>query len=191
MDMVRRWILEDEDDDDELGFFYLLTAERLSHRTDRGAGWRHVQKLMHGSDQQCYDILRMKQRPFKELCKMLSRRYGLRESENVYVEESVAMFLEVVGQDMTMRVIAERYQRSLDTVKRKLDDVLSVLLKFAADTLKPEEGEFTRVHPVLTKGNRYRPFKNCIGALDGTHIPVRPPSRNAEAYRGRNAEAEA
>jgi len=39
----------------------------------------------------------MNQRTFETLCKMLTRKYGLEESENVYLEESVAMFLEVVG----------------------------------------------------------------------------------------------
>ncbi|XP_010507440.1 PREDICTED: uncharacterized protein LOC104784067 [Camelina sativa] len=191
LQMIRRWMLGDDDgdDDDEFGLIDSLTAERLSHRTDRGAGWRHVQQLMHGSDTQCYDILRMNQRTFEALCKMLTTRYGLQESENVYIEESVAMFLEVVGQDKTIRDIAARYQRSLDTVKRKVDDVLSALIKFAADTLKPQEGEFTRVNPVLRNDDRYWPFfKDCVGALDGTHIPVRPPSRSAEAYKGRKQE---
>ena len=104
---------------------------------------------MHGSDQQRYDILRMNQRTFQDLCKMLARRHGLQETSNVYIEERVAMFLEVVGQAKTMQVIAERYQRSFDTVERKLDEVLSALLKFSADALIPEDGEFTRVCSAL------------------------------------------
>ena len=47
------------------------------------------------------------------------------------------MFIEMVAQDLTVRVIAERYQHSLETVKRKLDEVLSALLKLAADIVKP------------------------------------------------------
>ncbi|XP_013601176.1 PREDICTED: uncharacterized protein LOC106308567 [Brassica oleracea var. oleracea] len=185
--MLERWILQDEDGDydDELGLFDAPITERLSHRTDRGAGWRHVQQLMYESDQQCYDILRMNQRTFEALCKMLGERYGLKETHHVYLEESVAMFLETVGQDKTKRDIAARYQRSVDTVQRKLDEVLSALLKFAEDTLRPQEGEFGRVSPVLRNDDRYWPhFRDCIGALDGTHVPVRPPSQNAEAYRG-------
>ncbi|XP_018435774.1 uncharacterized protein LOC108808072 [Raphanus sativus] len=183
-----RWYLDDDDDDDyeEEREVDMLKPERLLHRTDRGAGWHHVQQFMHGSDQQCYDILRMHQRTFQALCKMLATRYGLKETNNVYIEEAVAMFLEVVGQDKTVRVIAQIYQRSLDTVKRKLGEVLSALLKFAADALKPEDGEFTRVCPVLGNDDRYWPFfKDCIGALDGTHISFRSPKGNAEAYRGR------
>ncbi|XP_033128661.1 uncharacterized protein LOC117125892 [Brassica rapa] len=182
------WLNDDDDDDDD-DERDLPNTQRVIQRTDRGAGWRHVQQLMHGSDQQCYDILRMNQRTFEDLCRMLSTRYGLRETDNVYLEESVAMFLEAVGQDKTKRVLADRYQRSLDTIQRKLDEVLSDLLKFAADTLKPEEGEFARVNPILRNDDRYYPyFKDCIGALDGTHISVRPPSHNGEAYRGRKQE---
>ncbi|XP_048613361.1 uncharacterized protein LOC125587205 [Brassica napus] len=189
--MLDRWILEDGDGDydDELGLFDVPIAERLSHRTDRGAGWRHVQQLMYESDQQCYDIFRMNQKTFEALCKMLAERYGLKETHHVYIEESVAMFLETVGQDKTKMDIAARYQRSVDTVQRKLDEVLSALLKFAEDTLRPQKGEFGRVIPVLRNDDRYWPhFRDCVGALDGTHVPVRPPSQNAEAYKGRKQD---
>ncbi|XP_048599871.1 uncharacterized protein LOC125579985 [Brassica napus] len=70
----------------------------------------------------------------------------------------------------TVRDIGARYQRSLDTVQRKLD-VLSALLKFTEDTLRPQEGEFAGVNPVLRNDYRYWPyFRDCIGALDGTHV---------------------
>ncbi|XP_056844654.1 uncharacterized protein LOC130496551 isoform X1 [Raphanus sativus] len=35
----------------------------------------------------------------------------------------------------------------------------------------------------------YMPFfEDCIGALEGTHLPVRPPSDNPEPYKGRKGE---
>lgn len=71
----------------------------------------------------------MNQETFKSLCKVLSEKYGLKETHNVFVEESVAMFLETVGQDATVRAIAEHYQHSTDTVKRKLEQVVSSFLK--------------------------------------------------------------
>ena len=42
--MLEIWMLEDEDGDydDELGLFDVPITVRLSHRTDRGAGWQHV-----------------------------------------------------------------------------------------------------------------------------------------------------
>lgn len=65
---------------------------------------------MHRLNQQCYDILKMNQRIFEDLCRMLTKRYGLEETHNIYVEEGITMFLEVVGQDKTIRVISQRYQ---------------------------------------------------------------------------------
>ena len=44
---------------------------------------------------QCYEILRMNQKTFRRLCKILSEKYGLVETLNIYNEESVAMFVEM------------------------------------------------------------------------------------------------
>ena len=118
-------------------------ADRQLVRTNRGEGWRRVQRFINDSEVQCYEILRMNQETFKSLCKILSEKYGLEETLNVYLEESVAMFLETVGQDATVRVIAERYQHSTDTVSRKLEEVLSSVLKLASDIVKLTRNEFT------------------------------------------------
>ena len=127
-------------------------------RTNRGGGWRRVQCFMNESEVQCYDILRMNQSTFNSLCKILSEKYQLVESGHVYLKESVAMFLEMVGQDLTVRALAERYQHSSDTVKRKLDEVLSSLLKHAADIVKPGRDEFASVSPILVDDPQYYPF---------------------------------
>lgn len=114
---------------EEMGGATEADADRQLVRTNRGEGWRRVQRFMNGSEVQCYEILRMNQETFKSLCKVLSEKYGLKETHNVFVEESVAMFLETVGQDATVRAIAEHYQHSTDTVKRKLEQVVSSFLK--------------------------------------------------------------
>lgn len=174
---------------EEMGGATEADADRQLVRTNRGEGWRRVQRFMNGSEVQCYEILRMNQETFKSLCKVLSEKYGLKETHNVYVEESVAMFLETVGQDATVRAISEHYQHSTDTVKKKLEQVLSSLLKLASDIVKPTRNEFATASPFLEGKPQYWPyFKNCIGALDGTHIAVRPPSGNSEPFRGRKGE---
>lgn len=88
-------MLEDEDGDynNEIGLLDVVTTERLSRKTDRGAWWCHVQQLLYESDQQCYDFLRINQRNFEALCKMLTEWYVLQESHNVHIEEYVVMFL--------------------------------------------------------------------------------------------------
>ncbi|AAD25557.1 Hypothetical protein [Arabidopsis thaliana] len=198
-----RFLVEDDDMDlvlEEENNMYALVkelyggknvnTERQLVRINRGGGWRRVQRLMVESKVECFDILRMHQSTFRTLCKILSEQYKLEESCNIYLEESVAMFIEMVAQDLTVRVIAERYQHSLETVKRKLDEVLSALLKLAADIVKPTRDDVTGISPFLVNDKRYMPyFIDCIGALDGTHVSVRPPSGDVERYRGRKSEA--
>lgn len=61
--------------------------------------------------------------------------------------------------------------------KKKLDEVLSGLLKLAADIVKPIRVS-SQVN-VLVNDQWYGPyFKDCIGALDGTHVQVHSPSHN-------------
>ncbi|XP_010451529.1 PREDICTED: uncharacterized protein LOC104733663 [Camelina sativa] len=166
-----------------------VNIDRQLVRTNRGEGWCRMHRFMFESKVQCFDILRMNQSIFRSLCKRLSKQYKLEGSCHIFLEESVAMFLEMVAQDLTVCVIAERYQHSLDTVKRKLDEVLSALLKLAANIVKPKRDDLTSVSPFLVNDSQYMPyFRDCIGALDGTHVPVRPPSGNVEPFRGRKAE---
>lgn len=69
-----RFLVEDEDMDlildEEKHMFALLeetygaakvSTNRQLVRTDRGGGWRRVQRFMNESEVQCYDILRMNQ----------------------------------------------------------------------------------------------------------------------------------
>jgi len=49
--------------------------------------------------------------------------------------------------------------------------VLRCLVKLAADIIKPVDPQFRTMHPRLRSTRCYPYFKNCIGAIDGTHIP--------------------
>lgn len=60
----------------------------------------------------------------------------------------------MVAQDLTIRVLTERYHHSLDTLNRKLDDVLSALLKLAADIVKPTRDEFRTTSHFLIDNDR-------------------------------------
>jgi len=66
--------------------------------------------------------------------------------------------------------------RSLETICRKFDKVLYSVSKLAADIIRPVDPEFKNVHPTL-QSPRFSPFfDNCIGEIDGTHVPVVVPT---------------
>ena len=50
------------------------------------------------------------------------------------------------------------------------------MVKLAADIIKPMDPKFRTIHPKLRNPRFHSFFNNCIGAIDGTHIPYVMPS---------------
>jgi len=102
--------------------------------------------------------------------------------------ESLALFLWTVGAPQSVRQQRNRFIRSLETCNRKFEKVLACLIKLAQDIIRPQDPQFTNVHPRL-KNRKYTPFMdNCIGAIDGTHIQVVVPNDTAVQHRNRRKE---
>ena len=81
------------------------------------------------------------------------------------------MFLWMLGAPQSVRQAEDRFKRSLGTVHNNFEKVLQCVVKLAVDTIKPVDPEFRTIYPRL-RNPRFHPFfNNCIGALDGTHIP--------------------
>ena len=65
----------------------------------------------------------------------------------------------------------DRFERSLDTVSRKVSHVTEVMCRWADYILVPADSTYAGVKWQLGK---YAPlFDRCIGALDGTHVKVK------------------
>jgi hypothetical protein len=54
--------------------------------------------------------------------------------------------------------------------------MMKCVLKLGDDIIKPRDPEFRRRHPRLSNPRFYPEFKNCIGAIDGSHIPCVVPT---------------
>ena len=90
--------------------------------------------------------------------------------------ESLAMFLWTVGGPQSVSQVQNRFKRSTETINRKFGDVLQCVCLLSEDNIRPMDLEFTTVHPRL-EDNHFTPhFNNCIGAIDGTHVPVVVPA---------------
>jgi hypothetical protein len=86
------------------------------------------------------------------------------------------MFLSMIGAPQSVRQAEDRFERSMGTVSSMFNRVLQSVVKLAADVIKPVDPQFTTMHPRLRNRRFFPYFKDCIGAIDGTHVPCVVPS---------------
>ncbi|KIK28078.1 hypothetical protein PISMIDRAFT_92177, partial [Pisolithus microcarpus 441] len=85
---------------------------------------------------------------------------------------------------LTIRHVAERFQRSNDTVSRYFKKMLFIFSDrpFYSTHVRFPTNE--PVHPKIRRNPKFWPyFRNSIGAIDGCHIPVSPPAIIRSNYR--------
>ncbi|XVF43475.1 hypothetical protein PTKIN_Ptkin02bG0043000 [Pterospermum kingtungense] len=139
--------------------------------------------MVFESDKQCFDNCRMDTRIFAKLYNLLKTNGGLKEYRNMSIEEMLVNFPHIIAHHTKNRVIKRQITRSGEIISRKFHAVLNVVL---------------RLHPLLFKkpvlieenstNNRWRWFKGCLGALDGTYIKVHVPASDRPRYRSRKNE---
>ncbi|XP_071681866.1 uncharacterized protein [Lolium perenne] len=81
------------------------------------------------------------------------------------------MFLHVVGHNQRFRVIHNTFRRSTETISRYFQQVL-----------------YTSINTPTKIKNSYMwfpYFRDCIGAIDGTHVTAKVPRSMSVAFRGR------
>ncbi|XP_052882193.1 uncharacterized protein LOC128290543 [Gossypium arboreum] len=108
---------------------------------------------------------------------------GLKSSRNMLIDEQVAMFLHIISHYLKNRVIKHHFNRSGETVSRSFHNVLNAVIRLQ-DVL------FKKAEPITANSTdpRWKWFKNCLGALDGTHIKVRVPTVDKSRYRTRKGD---
>ena len=99
------------------------------------------------------------------------------------IREQVVIFLHIIGHNVRFRVIQSRYYRSTETVHRYFRVVLRAILKLYRLVIRlPDESTPSEIR----NNPRFYPyFKDCIGALDGTHIRASVPLSMQGRFRSR------
>ena len=120
----------------------------------------------------CYNMFRMTPDMFYSLHDLLVDKYELKSSTKSTSIEALGMFLWMCGAPQSVRQAEDIFERSLGTVHNMFHKVLASLLKLASNIIKPRDPQFTTLHGRLRNPRFYPYFNDCIGAIDGTHIPV-------------------
>ncbi|KAL4302428.1 hypothetical protein GQ457_10G020700 [Hibiscus cannabinus] len=179
--------------DDEMRQFLLLKyvhdyynafIPKMPCRTSILDDKAYVMEILYGNPTMCYEMFRMKKYIFLNFCDRLKVDKLLEDEKKVSVEEAVAMFLFIIGQNATQRLIADRFQHSTETVSTWFQKVLIVVCKLGTKIICPRDrGD---VQPEIARNSNWFPyFKDCIGAIDGTEVSARAPASKHIPFRNR------
>ncbi|XP_019431499.1 PREDICTED: putative nuclease HARBI1 [Lupinus angustifolius] len=129
-------------------------------------------------------LTRMRPKTFLNLCALLESEGGLRSTQRVSVEEQVAKTLYILTHNVRNHQIQFWFQRSGETISRHFHRVLLSIIELEERYLKQPDGR--RIPIEILGSNRFNPFfKDCVGAIDCTHVRVKVPLFEAPKYRGR------
>lgn len=143
-------------------------------RQEKGKGWCIIRNQIYENEVSCRRLVRMSREGFTRLCELLKGRYGLQDTHSVCVDESVAIFLILCGQNDTQYDLGLRFGHAQETIGRKFHEVLGAMERMAVDYMRPRTiQEMEATSNRLEGDGRYWPFfSGFVGALDGTHVPV-------------------
>ena len=97
--------------------------------------------------------------------------FGLKGTRETGSLECLGIYVWTCAHNQAVRRSRDRFERSLDTVSRKMSHVTEVMCRWADTILIPTDNNYAGVKAQL---GTYAPFfDGCIGALDGTHIKVK------------------
>ncbi|CAI9287724.1 unnamed protein product [Lactuca saligna] len=159
------------------------------HTSDR-TGNMFINEVLNGHPRRCYEMFRLHVPVFRQLCADLATNYGLQQTRNISIEESVGIFLMTLAHGCSNRFVQEFFNHSGETIHRHFHTVLKAVLKLSADIIKPDANYNDDVPEYILNNPRYYPmFKDCIGAIDGTHVRASVPQNEEAKYIGRKGYA--
>lgn len=179
-------------------------------RTDRRRGMVVTQQLMTGATQQFYYFARMERPIFLDLIESLQINYGLKGSSFISPAEKGLIFLHIVSEGISIERTSFLFQHAKSTIHRYetekvpflnrkfqaeiyyiliinsvFHEVLSALRLLYNDETKLPTGQEPTPNHLQDNSSLWPYFKDCIGALDGSHLPVNIPENEQAAWRNR------
>ena len=104
----------------------LPRAPYVNHAVERE---EYINSVLHGTEINCVNQLRMKPIAFHHLCHILTEGEHIRPTIHMSVTEQVFIFLHIIGHNVRFRVMGSRIYRSTETVHRYFKVILRGVLK--------------------------------------------------------------
>ena len=126
-------------------------------RTSKLLGDAFMKEVLNGHPGVCYEMFNINIDVLRHLCNELKMFRILKEDNDiVLVEESVVMFLYIIGHNTCMGVVSDRFQHSIETVQRRFQRVLRAIYQLGIILIKPDPG-CNELPPSLHTNGKYYP----------------------------------
>ncbi|KAH6828961.1 nuclease HARBI1-like protein [Perilla frutescens var. hirtella] len=147
----------------------------LQRRPISRTGYHFVNNMIEGDPQSFRQLYRMYPDAFMKLRSIIREKTHLEDTRYICVEEMVVTFLIIVGHNNRYCNVRQRFRRSHFATSQNFNKTLKALNTIAPDMMvKPSTG----IPAKFQESIRFMPFfKDCIGAINGTHIPEMVPGR--------------
>ncbi|KAK1309840.1 hypothetical protein QJS10_CPA08g00902 [Acorus calamus] len=167
--------MDSNDSDEEFDELVTIAAGHIVYQslylckepmhTSPHRGFHRVQELLGGHWERSHVMLCMEPPVFAHFCKEFRRKNLLKDTRYVVVEEAMALFLITLGQNERVNQCGSGFNDQ----------------EYAKESIVPPSFDETPEY-IRTKEKFMPYFKDCIDALDGTHIEAVVPSAQQMAY---------
>ena len=136
-----------------------------------GKGEEEVEELRHEHPRRIKSLLRLTQEQFDELVEELTGDdIGLKNIRCASAHQQVAIFLFVCAQNTSYRTTFEVFRHGTAIISKSFHRVLHALTKLHQKYVRLPPNE---TPDFIELDNRFYPyFMDCLGAIDGTFIPI-------------------
>ncbi|KAL3715621.1 hypothetical protein ACJRO7_007363 [Eucalyptus globulus] len=160
----------------------LHSREPIRNNILLGPEW--MMEVLQGHSDRIYESFRMERHVFLNLCGLMKARGWLKDSRYIKVDEQIGIFLFMICHKNSNRTLCERFQRSGQTISKYFTIVLLAVLKLAKEIIVPLSFDVVP-NEILMDSNHKLYFKDCVGAIDGTHVHASIPLSKQIPFRGR------
>lgn len=150
-----------------------------------GEQWTY--EVLNGNPRRTVECCRMEAIVFRKLAAYLVKN-GLKPSRKICTNEKLMIFLWIIGRGCSNRDAQERFQRSGETISRIFNEVLDVVVAVTDIWIKLPPQDAATPPEIALNTKMWPFFKDCIGAIDGTHVPAVIAVKKQSRYRNRKGE---
>ncbi|KAL2344127.1 hypothetical protein Fmac_005412 [Flemingia macrophylla] len=147
-------------------------------------GVKFIDEVLDGKNGCCLENFRMDKHVFCKLCDILQAKGLLHHTNRIKIEEQLAIFMFIIGHNLRTRAVQELFHYSGETISRHFNNVLNAIMSISMDFFQPPG--YGVPSEILQNPRFYPYFKDCVGAIDGIHVPVTVGVDEQGPFRNKN-----